>query len=90
MGYVRSTYFELVYDEYFYQESEFLFSQIDASAEEILKSMVDSDRYFGTVAGIAFGSGRIHRMVLRRRSCFDGGRATDVRFPRAVDERVLR
>ncbi len=66
MGYVRSTYFEHVYDEYFHQESEFLFSKVDASTEEIIKPMVDSDRDSGTVAGIASGSGRVHRMVLRR------------------------
>jgi hypothetical protein len=66
MGYVRSTYFEHVYDEYFHQESEFLFSKVDASTEEIIKPMVDSDRDSGTVDGIASGSGRVHCMVLRR------------------------
>jgi hypothetical protein len=57
MGYVRSTYFEHVYDEYFHQESEFLLSKVDASTEEIIKPMVDSDRDSGTVAGIASGVG---------------------------------
>jgi len=66
MGYVRSTYFEHVYDEYSHEESDFVFSKVDASKEKIIKSMVGSDRHSSTVAGSASGSGRVLRMVLRR------------------------
>jgi hypothetical protein len=66
MGYVRPAYFEHVYGEYFHQESEFLFSKVDASTEEIIKPMVDPDRYSGAVAAIACRRCRVHRMVLWR------------------------